>query len=252
MDAADPFRHHPGLRGRIADPETSFFRTLDVEGLAEVIRGHGIDPRFYPEAEREAGRRAFLAGHDAGTDLWVFAYGSLLWDPGIRFAEVRRARVAGHARRFILKDTLGGRGTAEAPGLMVALDVAPGLTCDGLAFRIAAGALEEETFQLWRRERIAPGYHDAWVTAETDHGPVRAVTFTADHDAELIDAALTFEDQARFAATGTGFLGTSLDYLRNIAAHLHEMRIPDPDVDRLLAEAEAIAAARVENSGPTD
>ena len=43
---------------------------------------------------------------------------------------------------------------------------------------------------------------------------------------------------------GRGVLGTSLDHLRNVVDHLHAMRIPDPDPDRLLVEADTRAAPR--------
>lgn len=46
----------------------------------------------------------------------------MMWDPAFRFEEVPRAHVLSYARRFILKDIYGGRGTVDAPGLMVALD----------------------------------------------------------------------------------------------------------------------------------
>lgn len=93
-DAIDPFSHHPELRGQIADPLQSFFRTFTTEALAARMRQMGLPPDWWhPDEKREAMRAATLAGRREA-DLWVFAYGSLMWDPGFRFAEVRRARVA--------------------------------------------------------------------------------------------------------------------------------------------------------------
>ena len=71
--------------------------------------------------EREATRHEILSGR-RDADLWVFAYGSLMWDPAFLFEEVRRADVSGYARRFCLQDEIGGRGSRDAPGLMSALD----------------------------------------------------------------------------------------------------------------------------------
>ena len=99
----DPFAHHPELRGRIADPETSFFRTLRVEALLE--RHPDLEGWAYPDEQREALRAEALRG--LAGDLWIFAYGPLMWDPALRFAEVRRARADGHARRFILLNDFG-------------------------------------------------------------------------------------------------------------------------------------------------
>lgn len=234
---ADPFAFHPELRGRIADPLASPSRGLTTAKLAALSEARGL-PRdwWYPDAEREAERAAFLASHGDG-DLWVFGYGSLMWDPALRFEEVRRVHVEGHARRFILKDIYGGRGTREAPGLMVALDHGP--RCDGLAFRIARDNIEAETEVLWRRERIGPAYRPAFVEAVAAHGAITALTFLADHEAELIDAGMTRAQQVEYCATGTGFLGSSLDYLRNIHSKFVTLGIEDGEVAGLLREVEA-------------
>ncbi len=192
--------------------------------------------------DRAAAMRAqTLAGY-RDNDLWVFGYGSLMWDPGFRFAEVRRAHVPDHARRFILKDTYGARGTFDAPGLMAALDKGPG--CDGLLFRIAREQIEEETEVLWRREQIGPAYTAAFVEAIVADQPITALTFVADHDADMIDANLTRQEQIHFLATGTGFLGSSLDYLRNIAKKFAALGVHDEDVATLLRETEASVGSR--------
>ena len=129
--AADPFSFHPELRDKISDLLTSPSRTLTTAKLAAVSKERGLPlDWWYSDSEREAERAGILAGR-RDTDLWVFGYGSLMWDPAFRFDEVRRARIPSYARRFILKDIYGGRGTVDTPGLMVALDKGPG--CDGLA-----------------------------------------------------------------------------------------------------------------------
>lgn len=237
ISPSDPFEYHPELREKIADPFQSFFRNFTTASLAKIARERGLSEGWwYSEEERESLRTRELANF-AGGDLWVFAYGSLMWDPALRFAEVRRARVSDHARRFILKDVHGARGTRRAPGLMVALDVGPG--CDGLAFRIAAEHVDEETRVLWQRERVGPAYTASFVDAEISGAPVKALTFVADYEAELIDAGMTRDEQVRYAATGEGFLGTSLDYLRGITEKFASLKIYDPEVAALLADAEA-------------
>ena len=235
--AADPFLHHPELRDRIVDPLQSPSRALTTAKFAAMARARGLPlDWWYSDSEREAERSRILAGcRDA--DLWVFGYGSLMWDPAFRFAEVRRAHVTGHARHFILKDTYGGRGTVDAPGLMVALD--EGARCDGLAFRIAREHIEEETKVLWQRERIGPAYVPVFLEAVTAQGAIVALTFVADHGAALIDAGLTWLQQVEYCATGAGFMGTSLDYLRNIARQFAALGIEDDEVSQLLRDSEA-------------
>lgn len=232
----DPFFHHPELRQEIADPLESFFRTFTMADLAEKMRELGVPEWWHSDEKREAMRAEALAGR-WNSDLWVFAYGSLMWDPGIRFAEVRRARIPDYARSFILKDIYGARGTAEAPGLMAALDKGSG--CDGLLYRICHEQIDNETEVLWRREQLGPAYKPAFVEAIVAEQPMTALTFVADHDADLIDATLTRDQQIHFAATGTGFAGSSMDYLRSIQKNFTALGIFDEEVDALLHDAEA-------------
>lgn len=241
-DESDPFHHHPELRELIGDPLTSPMRRFSTEQMLAKAEELGLPTGWWhSDAEREADRAETLKAHPGG-DLWVFAYGSLMWDPAFRFAEVRHARVAGHARRFILKDIYGGRGDEEKPGLMAALDQAAcDESCDGLAFRIAAPDVDLETEVLWRREKIGPAYHAVFVDAQTADASIRALTFIADHGSDMIAPDITRGEQVRYLATGVGFLGTSLDYLRNVARKLDALDIRDDDVAALLREAEAAA-----------
>ena len=240
--APDPFSYHPELRDKISDPLKSFFRTFTTEKLAAQLKARGLPVDWWhSESERETSRAETLAGRwDA--DLWVFGYGSLMWDPGFRFEEVRRAHVPDYARRFILKDIYGGRGTFEAPGLMAALDKGPG--CDGLVFRIARDNIDGETEVLWRREKVGPAYTPVFVEAIAADRRMTALTFAADHAADLIDAGLTRAQQIEFCATGTGFLGSSLEYLRNISGQFAALGIQDEEVSGLLRETEAYLNSR--------
>jgi hypothetical protein len=59
--------------------------------MQDLITEHDIPPfPMYDDATREAhSARKTLEGHEG--DLWIFGYGSLIWDPALEFAEVRRA-----------------------------------------------------------------------------------------------------------------------------------------------------------------
>lgn len=233
----DPYAHCPALRGKITDPETSFWRGFDMAQIDARMRAMGHPETWrYGDAERDAMRDAFLAPLK-GVDLWVFAYGSLMWDPGFRFAEVRHGQAPGYARHFCLKDTFGARGTPERPGLMAALD--RGAVCGGLVFRIAPEAAVAEFDVLWRREMIADGYLPVVIGVDTAQGPVRAVSFLADPASALMVRDLTRAEQVRFLATGRGFLGSSRDYIEGIAAQFEVLGIEDAEVTDLLAEVRA-------------
>ena len=84
--------------------------------------------------ERDASRRAILRALAPDGDLWVFAYGSLIWNPTFRFVERKRGRIHGYRRSFCVWSNLG-RGTTKNPGLMLGLD--HGGACAGVLYRIA-------------------------------------------------------------------------------------------------------------------
>lgn len=233
----DPFRYHPELRDKIVKPDDSWFRNFTTARLESQLDEMGLETGWWrSDDDREATRHAALAGRWE-QDLWVFAYGSLMWDPGFRFTEVRRAHAPLHERRFILRDTRGGRGTPEVPGLMAALDEGHG--CDGLLLRLAAATLDEETTILWRREMIAPAYQPCFIPVEVEKRRLKALTFVADHDADIIAADLTRSEQVACIASGTGILGSSLEYLRNTCAQCVALGIHDDRMNALLADAEA-------------
>lgn len=237
----DPYRHHPELRGRITPPEESFFRTFTLDILEAQMKAHGLATGWwYSDAEREAIRAQSLAGR-MDRDLWVFGYGSLMWNPAIHFAEVLHATIEDYARRFILVDKTGGRGRPECPGLFAGLDHGPG--CEGLVFRIEADLVDRETEILFRRELLAPAYKTRFVPARTAAGTVvEAMILVADHAAEDVEPDLPRGKQVEYLATGAGVLGSSTDYLRGIVEQFRLLNIDDPETEALLAAVEAYTA----------
>lgn len=231
------YANHPELVGKITNPNESFFRTFSVASVFESKPElHWVLDLLHTDDIREASRAETLENH-GDQDLWVFGYGSLMWDPAFHFKEVRRASVPGYARRFVLKDVYGGRGTPESPGLMAALDHGP--SCNGLAFRISAEDVQTETEVLWRREMVGPGYIPTFVPVVLDDRLVTALTFVADHEADSIWPNLTRDEQIEFIASGTGFLGTSKEYLSNIVDQFAALEIVDDDCSSLLRAVNA-------------
>ena len=223
----DPFAAHPELRPLIVESKRSAMRNLyEAARERSTVGSQQFASQLRSLKQQEIDRRSVLADHKG--DLWVFAYGSLMWDPAIEFLEVRRAWLPGYARRFILCDIHGARGTREVPGLMAALDRGEG--CNGLAFRISNERVEEETRNLWVREMTIPSYIPKLLPVQLYDKSVVALVFLADHDAEMIRPDLTREQQVRFLSTGFGFLGSSRDYLETIARHFSALGIDDSDV----------------------
>lgn len=199
--------------------------------LAEEGEKLGVFQPCTPEQRAESLRRT-LDGLDPAEDVWIFGYGSLLWNPAIRFAERWPALLHGWHRSFCLWTPLG-RGTPDNPGLVLALD--RGGSCRGLAYRIAAADRETELPLLWQREMVSDGYRPRWVTLRCENSRVRAITWVINPKGERYAGKLSPEVLARHLATAGGRLGSSRDYLENTVAHLDELGIPDRPLHALLA-----------------
>ena len=189
------------------------------------------------EAELAASIAATLACGPGSGDVWVFGYGSLLWNPVFTHAEHRTGRVAGWHRRFCLWTRLG-RGCPEQPGLTLAL--ARGGSCCGVAFRIPAAAVELELGLLWRREMLSGAYVPRWVTAATAAGPVRAIAFTINPADPRYAGSLDQAEIARIIACATGRIGPCSEYLFKTAAALQNFGIPDARLDQLCRRVAAL------------
>lgn len=243
---ADAFVHLPHLRGKLVAAEESKLRLTPALMAAWDERarrlGRSADWRL-PDSEREQMRRAVLgdlaADPSAARDLWIFGYGSLMWDPGFHFAEVRLARLDGYARRFSHRTHLG-RGSPESPGLMLTLERAPGV-CTGLAFRIEATRAEAESTILWRREMLRGGYVPTLVPVSTPQGEVSAMAFACNTAHPDYVGELPLAEAGNMIARGCGVLGTNRQYIEDLAEQLAHLGIEDAYLARLLGEVRTCA-----------
>ena len=167
--------------------------------------------------------------------IWVFGYGSLIWDPGFDPAERVLAQAPGYERSFCLR-SLVHRGTPEAPGLVLALDRRAGAACAGVAFALRAEQEQEVMAYLRARELVTSAYLERRVALDLADGRrVQGVTYVIDRHHDQYCGGLTPQEQARIIAMASGGRGPNRDYLFNTAAHLHELGIPDAMLDRLAA-----------------
>ena len=238
----DAFRHVPALRGKLTPAEQSELRVTvqRIEQWDQRARSRGMSADWRrPDAELEATRRALLGEHVNARDLWVYGYGSLMWDPGFHFAEVRLADLHGYRRRFCFKSTLG-RGSREQPALMLSLEPGSGC-CTGLAFRIAADLADGESAILWRREMIRGSYTPALLPISTPQGDVTALVMTANTTHADYVGELPLDGAAAMIACAAGMLGSNRDYLEQLARQLAMLGIDDPYVAQLQQRVCALA-----------
>ena len=173
--------------------------------------------------------------------LWIFGYGSLIWDPGFTPAEACPARLDGWHRSFCMH-SIHFRGTPEAPGLVLALDAAEGALCRGLALRVATADTARVLAEIRARELVSDAYLErALPVTLADGRQVTAITYVIDPAGPQY-CSLDFETQAQTIARARGARGPNRDYLFNTAAHLASLGLADPDLEALAARVRLLPA----------
>jgi cation transport protein ChaC len=174
--------------------------------------------------------------------LWVFGYGSLIWDPGFAVAEARVARLTDWHRSFCMR-SIHHRGTPERMGLVLALDRAAGAFCDGVAFRVSQGAEDQTLEALRARELISSAYTEQWLPVRTRDGhDLLALAYVIDPHHEQYCGGLSLSEQAQIIAQAVGGRGSNRDYLEQTAAHLTQLGIADADLDQLVIMVQGLSS----------
>ena len=176
-----------------------------------------------------------------GGDLWIFAYGSLIWDPGFPFEEARPALLRGYHRAFCLY-SMRYRGTPERPGLVLGLD--RGGACRGIAYRVAAARVEQVWSYLWEREMPSRSYHCRLLPIQVAGRIVQARSFVVDRAHPSYAGKLDVARTAEIICHAHGQRGACVAYLENTVEHLDRLGIPDRRLHDLLH------AVRLRRAGP--
>lgn len=171
--------------------------------------------------------------------LWVFGYGSLLWNPGFEPVEKVTAVLADYHRSFCML-SIHHRGTVEKPGLVLALDASPGAICTGVALRVDPPEEDRVLSYLRDRELVSSAYYEERVPLTLADGRVvQALGYIIDPDHEQY-CRFDLEQQAQMIARSAGGRGPNPEYLFNTAAHLAKMGIRDPDMEWLVSRVREI------------
>lgn len=174
--------------------------------------------------------------------MWVFGYGSLLWNPGFDVAQSAVATLGGYTRSFCMR-SIHHRGSETEPGLVLALDEVAGGSCKGLALAVAAGHEARTLQELRERELISSAYVERNLSVMLADGrSVTALTYVIDPDHVQYCGGLPLETQAGIIAHAVGGRGPNTEYLFNTASHLAEIGLNDPDLDWLTTRVRSILA----------
>lgn len=174
--------------------------------------------------------------------MWVFGYGSLLWNPGFAVARSEVATLHGYARSFCMS-SIHHRGSEEKPGLVLALDEVEGAHCQGLALAVTAGKEDQTLAYLRERELISSAYLERDLSVELISGEtVTAVTYVIDPHHVQYCGGMELEQQAQIIATAVGGRGPNTEYLYNTAEHLAEIGLGDAELEWLMQRVRQITA----------
>jgi glutathione-specific gamma-glutamylcyclotransferase len=174
-----------------------------------------------------------LAPISVDADLWVFAYGSLMWRPGFAFVERLPARLHGFHRSLCVYSSRY-RGTPEKPGLVLGLD--RGGSCPGVAFRVDSAAVPDTIAYLRERELVTHVYREVLAPVQLRTGErTRALAYVVDRQHRQYAGRLPAEEMVRVVRDGQGISGPNRDYVLNTVAALNEMGTRDPALERIAA-----------------
>ncbi len=170
----------------------------------------------------------------AAQDLWVFGYGSLMWQPGFPHQEAAPATLPGYHRAFCIYSH-HWRGTPAKPGLVLGLQ--PGGSCRGLAFRVAAGDRDRVILYLHERELGSYAYRPLTLPVTLADGrQVSAYSFVADTRHPQYAGSLAPDAMVAIIMEAEGKGGLNRDYLINTLRELDRHGYAEPELRRLLAE----------------
>ncbi len=174
--------------------------------------------------------------------MWVFGYGSLLWNPGFEVAEQIIATLPGYARSFCMH-SIHHRGTEVHPGLVLALDEDPSHVCEGVALAVTAGKEAQTLAYLRERELISSAYLERELDVDlTDGRRVTALAYVINPNHVQYCGGMPLEEQAQIIATAVGGMGPNTEYLYNTAEHLAEIGLHDSDLEWLSQRVRALTA----------
>ena len=184
-------------------------------------------------AQNEKSKQDWLDTLPAAESAWIFAYGSLLWDPGFEYEESRPATIYGYHRRFCIHSHIY-RGTPKRSGLVFGLD--RGGSCRGRVFRVAPDAARQVLGIIWDREMVYRVYLPRTLSAHAEEDRIECRTFVANPSHEQYAGKMDVMHMAAVIAGASGKAGANSDYLEKTLSHLQELGLQDGRLLRLRTE----------------
>ena len=216
-------------------------QALESKLLQQLLAHPELDLKIWSDEELLQSIEATLQ-QQSNDELWILAYGSLIWNPLFDYLDRCSVVVEGWRRQFCLLAPVG-RGTIDNPGLVLGLK--PGDRCQGIAYRLPVDEnLKSELLLLWRREMVVGSYIPRWITGTISDKPsgmtslrkIELLAFTVNSQHSVYVNPST-DEVVESLATAKGVLGSSAEYLSHTVKGLLAEGIEDSklvELDRLV------------------
>ena len=185
------------------------------------------------QRQRQARLQQVKAGIDQADEVWIFAYGSLMWNPAFEPLERCQVNAPGFVRRHCFW-TISSRGSQRTPGLGLGIEAGQ-QGCQGIAQRMDSRCLDEQFEKLWDREMGTGVYQATWIPLFTSAGRrIRGLSFVADPNHSLYVEGLDPACMAQIISRAEGVYGKCRDYLARLLVELDAMGVVEPELEQLL------------------
>ena len=196
--------------------------------LGDKIKSISGSDKVLTTKELLNARRNIIPDKGIGEDIYIFAYGSLLWNPTVDYEEEYLAKIYGFHRSFCMKTNLG-RGSFKKPGLMLGLD--RGGSCRGSALKLKKSEAIKNIDILFRREMVTGAYKPKLLKTILEDGrKVMSLAFTVDKKHKNYFQNKAIRTKATMISNAHGFLGTCEEYFSNTLQSLSELNIVDREM----------------------
>ena len=202
---------------------------IQSDKLRKFVREEGLGEKLLDDETLLKSRRSLIPDNTK-KDVWLFGYGSLIWNPVIEPVKKLKVKNFGYRRRYCLKTKIG-RGSKKYPGLVLGLESGGSVT--GQALKINNEKIFEELDLVWRREMIMGAYIPKLVSGYTEEGKIDMIAFVINKNHENYIGALSEGETALMISKAQGFLGTALEYLDKTCKSLENLNFHDSYLKRI-------------------
>lgn len=226
---------HAGAFGAIPDEKSDMLNRTAISSGAYLESFDSLpEELLWTQAQIDRSLAETMSRRPEQGDLWVFAYGSLMWNPISEYDSRVIATLDEWHRSFCIR-LIAGRGSPEKPGRMLSLE--PGGSTKGVALRIPAATLEEELRILWIREMVTGAYTPTWAPIRFGTGgEATALVFVANAGQAQFEADARPATITPLIATASGSFGTNAEYVFKLQRALADCGMTDAYIEQLAAE----------------